>query len=236
MKQSLFISHPLCFGLSQSHVTTLPEGILNPTVHEDFLSLKELAKESGIDLCIVSSFRSFERQKEIWNAKAQGLRELCDDFGDPLCFEELEEEQVLKAILRWSALPGLSRHHWGTDFDIVDQHALDEKPDYNLRLVPEEYSATGIFSNLNSFLMSYFIEKKGRAFFRPYQQDLGGVAPEPWHISHIKESKKVFDLITFEEFKNFLNGPHMADLELLDLVKEKAKEIFNNYHLNISNS
>ncbi len=28
------------------------------------------------------------------------------------------EQQKLSAILRWSALPGASRHHWGCDFDV----------------------------------------------------------------------------------------------------------------------
>ena len=32
------------------------------------------------------------------------------------------------AILLWSALPGASRHHWGTDFDVFDRAAVP--PDY----------------------------------------------------------------------------------------------------------
>ncbi len=27
----------------------------------------------------------------------------------------------MQAILRWSALPGASRHHWGTDIDVYDR-------------------------------------------------------------------------------------------------------------------
>jgi len=36
----------------------------------------------------------------------------------------LRASEKIASILRWSALPGTSRHHWGTDLDIIDAKAL----------------------------------------------------------------------------------------------------------------
>ena len=37
-------------------------------------------------------------------------------------------------ILEWSALPGASRHHWGSEFDVFDLAALPEG--YRVQLLP----------------------------------------------------------------------------------------------------
>ena len=37
---------------------------------------------------------------------------------------QLSPAERIEAILRWSALPGASRHHWGTDLDLIDAHAI----------------------------------------------------------------------------------------------------------------
>jgi len=52
------------------------------------------------------------RQAEIWNAKAAGLRPVLDANEQPIDTGTLSERELVFAILRWSALPGASRHHW----------------------------------------------------------------------------------------------------------------------------
>jgi len=79
-------------------------------------------------------------------------------------------------------LPGLSRHHWGTDFDVWDAAAVPE--DYSLGLVTAEYLSGGPFHHLNTWLSEREARNQSEDFFRPYATDRGGVAPEPWHISH----------------------------------------------------
>ena len=103
--------------------------------------LRALAGKQGFDLRICSSFRSFERQLAIWNNKASGLRPVLDDSGAEININQLGEWQQAQAILRWSALPGASRHHWGTDFDIYDASAIDS--DYRIQLTPEEVEGEG---------------------------------------------------------------------------------------------
>ena len=73
-----------------------------------------------------SSFRDFERQQLIWNGKFSGERKVHDDAGNPLDLALLDDWQKAQAILRWSALPGGSRHHWGTEIDIFDPDLLPQ--------------------------------------------------------------------------------------------------------------
>ena len=51
-------------------------------------------------------------------------RPLLDANNQPLDALQLGETERLHAILHWSALPGTSRHHWGTDLDIYDPDCL----------------------------------------------------------------------------------------------------------------
>lgn len=225
---TLYEKRPILFGLSLFETKKPLED------HKDWLTLCSHAREEGIELTIVSNFRSFEDQFGIWNAKARGEKALLDDHGNELKYSDLSPTELLKSILRWSALPGLSRHHWGTDCDVIDSKALEtylkENPNYKVELTPWEYSADGPFSELGEFLERELHES---SFFRPYEKDLGGVAREPWHISH-NDSIELKESYTFEAFLDFLKSHHMKDLELKDLVIEKAQWIFENYFLNIN--
>lgn len=72
-----------------------------------FSSMHDAAKQDGITLKIISATRTFFAQKAIWEAKWSDAAELY-----PNAYTRA------KYILRYSAMPGTSRHHWGTDIDI----------------------------------------------------------------------------------------------------------------------
>ncbi len=172
----------VCSGQTREHlVPWAGEVWLHRQVVEPFARLGDAAREAGIDLAIASGFRSFDRQLAIWNAKASGQRPVLAADGSELVVADLSDEQRLFAILRWSALPGTSRHHWGTDMDIWDSAAV--AADYRLRLVPGEYAASGPFARLGRWLDTPRLRDLG--FARPYARDTGGVAPEPWHLSYL---------------------------------------------------
>ncbi|NIM47861.1 MAG: D-alanyl-D-alanine carboxypeptidase family protein, partial [Gemmatimonadales bacterium] len=84
--------------------------------------------------------------------------------------------------LRWSALPGASRHHWGTDLDVYDLAARPEG--YEVELIPEEVDAGGMFGPLHEWLDGRIAADAAFGFFRPYERDRQGVAPERWHLSY----------------------------------------------------
>jgi LAS superfamily LD-carboxypeptidase LdcB len=185
-------------GRSRSHVLEAAE--IGCTLHRDalssFLAMREAATAAGLDLRAASSFRDFDRQCSIWNGKFRGERPMLDRAGRHLDTASLSPEERVEAILLWSALPGASRHHWGTDFDVFDAAAMPDRS--RLQLIPEEYSSEGPFASLTSWLDTH-MHRFG--FFRPYVAPdgggrLDGVSPEPWHLSFAPLATRCLDQLT----------------------------------------
>jgi LAS superfamily LD-carboxypeptidase LdcB len=143
-----------------------------------FMKLRHAARAAGFDLTPVSGFRDFDRQLAIWNAKFRGERPLYDTEGTPLDGLSLSRAQRVEAILLWSALPGGSRHHWGTDVDVFDAAAV--APGYQVQLSVGEFAPGGVFAPLAGWLE---VHAARFGFFRPFRGVLSGVQPEPWHFS-----------------------------------------------------
>ena len=197
-------------------------------VYQDFIQLKEEAGQDGIDIYVVSSFRSFSDQLNIWNAKAKGERKLLSDNGEELRFIDLSPTEVMFAILRWSALPGASRHHWGTDFDLVDKNSWPKN--YEVQLIPQEFEEAGHFHKFTNW-MNEKINSNTCKFFRPYSEDKNGVAPELWHFSHKEVSEKLSQQYTLELFLEHIEQLQNKDFLLHDEVKMHAEEIYHRFFL-----
>lgn len=165
--------------------------VLHPQVAEPLLRLRDAAAAAGIDLAVASSFRDFERQRKIWNDKYTGRRPVLDKAGRPVEMGALSSAQRIEQILYWSALPGASRHHWGTDFDVFDRAAMS--PGYQLQLTSDEYATGGPFAKLDEWLHEH---AASHDFFRPYAIDRGGVLPEPWHLSYAPLAQRCLQALT----------------------------------------
>jgi LAS superfamily LD-carboxypeptidase LdcB len=174
-------------GRARTHVVDVPEPrcTLHRGVVRPFLRMRAAAAKAGIDLVPASSFRDFERQVGIWNGKWTGTRPLLDRDGRRLDPRALTPARRVDAILTWSAAPGTSRHHWGTDLDVYDRAAVPA--DYRLELVPGEYGPDGPFARLTAWLDAN-MHRYG--FYRPYATFRGGVQPEPWHLSHAPTARE----------------------------------------------
>jgi D-alanyl-D-alanine carboxypeptidase len=83
---------------------------------EAFARMAAAAAQDSIELRIISATRNFARQKMIWEAKWKGQRLLEGRENAPEVYPDPAQRAL--AILRWSSMPGTSRHHWGTDLDI----------------------------------------------------------------------------------------------------------------------
>ena len=155
------------------------------SLHADVIAplqaLQQTARHAGFDLRIASGFRDYERQRAIWNAKALGSRAVNDAQGVPIDTAALDANGLMQAILRWSALPGTSRHHWGSDFDVYDAAAVAE--DYDVQLTDTEVYGEGPFAPMHDWLDGYLATDAGAVFRRPYE-GVGAVAPERWHLSY----------------------------------------------------
>jgi zinc D-Ala-D-Ala carboxypeptidase len=80
-----------------------------------FLKLARLAEGDGYAIQIVSATRNFTTQKAIWEQKFSGARKV---GGKNLATAMPDETGRALEILRFSSMPGTSRHHWGTDMDL----------------------------------------------------------------------------------------------------------------------
>lgn len=168
-------------GLDHSALEPCAEHRLLPRVGAAFTQLAAAARHSGFDLRIASAYRSYQRQQLIWNQKLQGERLVLDDDEQPVDMQCLSVEARLAAVLRFSALPGASRHHWGTDIDVYDHAAMAD--DYKLQLSACEVESGGCFAPLHDWLDEAIDRGESYGFYRPYDRDRGGVARERWHLS-----------------------------------------------------
>ncbi|MEP4486805.1 MAG: M15 family metallopeptidase [Halioglobus sp.] len=216
-------------GLDESHLYTLPDGHrLQAEAASAFAVLCEEARTAGFAPAIASSYRSFERQLAIFNAKATGARAVHDDVGATVVMESLAPAQQLDAILRFSALPGTSRHHWGTDLDIYDQKAVPE--DYVVQLTPQEVATGGVFDPFHCWLDERIALGQSQGFYRPYAVDRGGVSPERWHLSYAPLSQscdKRIDAGMLREVWQTLSVG--SELALLDLVSAELDNLLERY-------
>ncbi|MDD7426499.1 MAG: M15 family metallopeptidase [[Actinobacillus] rossii] len=188
-------------GKVRSHLVNLPcphspNHFLQPQAVRAFQSLQKSAVENGFNLQPASSFRDFQRQQLIWNGKFNGERKVHDDQGMALDLTVLSDWEKLQAMLRWSAMPGASRHHWGTEIDFFDPDLLLQNQ--GLQLEPWEYEKGGYFAELSAWLMDNLA---GFDFALPFMQSEQQieVGREPWHISYLPLAAKAQKQLTAEK-------------------------------------
>tara|TARA_Y100000768_G_C23987633_1_gene689954 strand:- start:2037 stop:2717 length:681 start_codon:yes stop_codon:yes gene_type:complete len=202
-------------------------------IHQDiissFIQLQKAAKSDiNADLQIISGYRDFDRQLAIFNAKALGERKILNDQEELLEPKSLTPLELLEAILRFSALPGVSRHHWGTDIDIYDASQIKKE---DVQLKASECENNGACAELHLWLDEQITQKNAFGFYRPYQEDLGGVSPEKWHISYKPLSDQFFESYTLDIFLKNLN---MANLELKTELLKNPEYFFERYFQRIN--
>lgn len=216
-------------GQSETHLCESSDAAwLTVSVHRDivepFRALKEAAASSGFDVAILSGFRGFAQQLSIWNRKARGVLPVLDSSARPLDITSLTERELVFAILRWSALPGASRHHWGTDIDIYD--AAARSPGYEIELVPSEYEGDGMFAPVGDWLDARIADRTSFGFFRPYDRDRGGIAPERWHLSYGPLAAEFASTLTIDLLRDTVLT---ADMLLKDVVLSNFEEIMDRF-------
>ena len=176
---------------------------LRKEAHDAFIAMKKAAYSDGIDLKPVSSYRSFDRQRVIWERKFSRFTD--DDDMEPLA--------AIDKIIEYSTIPGTSRHHWGTDIDIVDGY---RKVDGDV-LVPSKFAEGEPFADFKKWMDEH---SKSYDFYLVYTDTPGrrGFKYEPWHYSYAPLSipmlaefrkKNIMRLLQNEDFygsDNFTEG------------------------------
>ncbi|WP_144225446.1 M15 family metallopeptidase [Shewanella algae] len=186
-----------------------------------FLKMQAAAEQDGIALAICSGYRSFERQLAIWNAKASGKRPLLDKDSLPVGdIGALSDDELVALILLWSALPGTSRHHWGTDVDLFDSGQISK---HELKLVNAEYEPQGPCYKLDLWLDERALDF---GFYRPFQAGLSGVSPERWHLSFLPKAKGFLEKFDSERLRQILDH---SDVTLKQGLLRRLPELVETY-------
>ncbi len=165
---------------------------LQKQAYNSFQKMYADAKKDGITLQIKSATRNFNYQKGIWERKWSGQtkvngKNLAKSISSPLL--------KAKEILKYSSMPGSSRHHWGTDID--------------LNSFNNAWFEYGRGKKLYEWLI---INAPNYGFCQVYtskkESNRTGYEEEKWHWSYIpiakkltQEAKKHMNASMFKDFK-----------------------------------
>lgn len=176
---------------------TQKEGIyLRRLAYENFVKMADAATLEGIHLNILSAGREFNHQKAIWETK---WTTKYNYISNPV--------MRAKEILNYSAMPGSSRHHWGTEVDI---NALNNA-----------YFSTGegkktydwMLKNASRFGYCQVYNNKNDRNFKGYNE-------ERWHWSYLPLSEIMLvdylKQIDYSMIKGFLGDETAPEIQIIE--------------------
>ncbi|MBU2978900.1 M15 family metallopeptidase [Alteromonas sp. C1M14] len=218
--------HDAWLGIDNPYLCEVgPSFLIHKEVKPAWQALQSAAHNDGIDCQLISSYRDFHRQLAIWNRKWRGDATLFDTDGEIIEHSQLSDNEKIDAILTWSALPGGSRHHWGTDIDVYDKRSVDNWSQ-NFDLVDAEYRENGPCYALACWLDKNLHEF---GFARPFMENKGGVAVELWHLTHSQCASEFEHARNIEQLERVLSE---ADMEGKAAVLSRLDELYHRYVLN----
>lgn len=181
------------FEKLRSKYTTKSDAYLREEVYDAFKDMWKAADKEGINLIIVSATRNRSYQSGIWNRK-------WNSFGG-------EESNRVERILQYSSMPGTSRHHWGTDFDL---NALEN-----------DFFETGEGLKIYQWLQN---NAANYGFYQPYiaynEYRQEGYREEKWHWSYFplasKFQRAYYHLVEYGDLSGFNGWEYAEKLQVID--------------------
>ncbi len=147
---------------------------LQKKAHQAFLEMNYAAKRNKMNIRVVSSYRSFNHQNLIWTRKYKRYRS-----------RNLTSQQAVLYNIRYTAIPGSSRHHWGTEIDVVNGSIKTSRYPLNTK----NFHGYGIYKSFREWMDSN-AHKYGFYLVYTDQPDRKGFKYEPWHYSYKPLSSK----------------------------------------------
>ncbi len=169
-----------------------------------FVKMYEAAAKDGIILTVLSSTRTFSDQKTIWENKWSGKTKV---NGQDLS-ETIKDPSVrARAIMHYSSMPGTSRHHWGTEVDLVNLN--------------KEYFDTPAGRKVYLWLHDHAHEF---GFCQPYteknEKRPDGYEEEKWHWSYMPLSAVFYssyiEKISYSDITGFTGSAYAKDVRAIE--------------------
>ncbi len=193
-------------------------GKFNPKEHPDFMKVEDefsakpgmylhkdsytafkkmyfAAKKCGVELIMISSTRSFAYQRGIWERKWRS-----SDYNS------FPESKRCLEIMKYSAMPGASRHHWGTDIDLNDLN--------------NSYFKSGKGKEVYEWLTAHASEY---GFYQPYTSKTKGrtgYEEERWHWTYLPLSSQLLkqynEKISDSDINGFSGSQFAKELKIIN--------------------
>ena len=175
-----------------------PYNYMNREAYQAFEKMWEAARQDGIRLVILSCARNFWIQRFVWIKK-------WNESSLPLGIGRA------KSLLKYSAPPGASRHHWGTDMDLNNKSF--------------DYWRSSAGKKVYKWLCEN-AHKYG--FYQPYSAKGApgsglrevGHEEEKWHWSYYPLAsifmQEYADIMTEEDIKGFSGDKYTSTLDIIN--------------------
>ena len=177
------------FSLVPSEYCSRSGIYLRSEVLDEFLVLRQLAEDEGIELIVVSGTRSFNHQKAIWDRKWARSK-----------YMGWEKIEKARDILTYSSMPGTYRHHWGTDLD--------------LNSLENSYFESGEGKKIYDFMDRCGEEHGFKQVYTSKDGGRTGYEEEKWHWSYMPVSSLMLEqyneLVSITDIRGF-DGSEVAD-------------------------
>ena len=188
---------------------------LRKDAHLTFIKMKAEALKEGINIQVVSSYRDFNHQNRIWTRKYNTFIK-----------QRLLPQKAIEKIIEYSTIPGTSRHHWGTDLDIIDGNA--KQPIHVFKA--EHFHGNGPFCKLKEWMD---VRANSFGFYLVYTDNANrnGFKYEPWHYSFKPLSKpyledyKKLNLIEILKQENLIGNEHFTEEFIKNYINHNILDI-----------
>ena len=156
-----------------------------------FKRMYRAALRDGIELRVTSASRNFITQRIIWEDKWKKSQA-------PAGITRVKD------ILKYSSVPGISRHHWGTDIDLMSPQLAYWESERGVKIYK------WLCENAPKF-----------GFFQTYTADIsrGGFSEEKWHWSFYPISsiylKAYKETIKNSDLTGFLGSESLSEFDII---------------------
>lgn len=181
---------------------------LRKEAHQMFELMQRAAKDAGFTMHVISSYRSYSHQNGIWERKYKNFRT-----------QGFSHQKTIEKIIEYSTIPGTSRHHWGTDLDIIDAtRGIPSNP-----LSEVHFNEGG---RMRKFKLWLDENAEDFGFHLVYTNKPGrkGFSYEPWHFSFRQLSQPMLEEYNQLDLKKLLlSNKLMGSENFTDEFIEKYK-------------
>ena len=143
---------------------------LQTNAYDALQKMINAAFQKGVKIDVVSAYRSFDHQNRLWKTKYDKFRS-----------RGYSVKAAVSKVIEYTAIPGTSRHHWGTEVDLRDYSKRNTK-----YLESNSKSKYQNWMQDNAHKYGFYLAYTNNKFRKGYNY-------ESWHYSYREISKPMLN-------------------------------------------